>query len=52
MKSSVGGNLTRHILHECWMCVWLYLDGDGGGKGTHVSLFLVIMKSDYVSSLT
>ena len=34
-------------LHGYRMCLRLYLDGDGQGKGTHVSLFLVIMKSDY-----
>ena len=28
-------------------CLRLYLAGDGMGKGTHVSLFLVIMKSEY-----
>ena len=44
IKSSVGDNLTKHMLHKCWICLWLYLDGDGGGKGTHVSLFLVVMK--------
>ena len=27
-------------------CLWLYLDSDGQGKGTHQSLFLVTMKSD------
>lgn len=25
----------------------LYLHGDGAGKGTHVSLFFVIMKGEY-----
>ena len=34
-------------LHGYQMCLRLYLNGDGQGKGTHVSLFLVIMKSDY-----
>ena len=29
------------------MCLRLYLDGDGQGKGMHVSLFRIIMKSDY-----
>ena len=28
-------------------CLRLYLNGDGMGKGTHLSLFLVIMKSEY-----
>ena len=34
-------------LHGYRMCLRLYLDGDGQGKGSHLSLFLVIMKSDY-----
>ena len=34
-------------LHGYRMCLRLYLDGDGQGKGMHVSLFLVIMKLDY-----
>jgi hypothetical protein len=25
----------------------LYLNGDGVGKGTHISLFFVIMKGEY-----
>ena len=29
------------------MCLKIYLDGDGMGKGSHSSLFLVIMKGDY-----
>lgn len=28
-------------------CLRLYLHGDGMGRGTHLSLFLVIMKSEY-----
>ena len=32
-------------------CARLYLNGDGLGKGTHISLFLVIMKSEYDSRL-
>ena len=39
-------------LHGYRMCLRLYLDGDGQGKGTHISLFLVIMKSDYDDLLT
>ena len=34
-------------LHGYRMCLRLYLNGDGQGKGTHISIFLVIMKSDY-----
>jgi len=29
------------------MCARIYLNGDGGGKGTHVSLFFVIMKGSH-----
>lgn len=33
------------------MCCRLYPNGDGSGKGTHLSLFIVIMKSEYDSIL-
>ncbi|XP_055663768.1 TNF receptor-associated factor 1 isoform X2 [Falco peregrinus] len=29
------------------VCLRVYLNGDGTGKGTHVSLFFVVMKGDY-----
>ncbi|XP_033374287.1 TNF receptor-associated factor 1 isoform X2 [Parus major] len=29
------------------VCLRVYLNGDGTGKGTHMSLFLVVMKGDY-----
>ena len=29
------------------MCARVYLNGDGMGKGTHLSLFFVVMKGDY-----
>lgn len=29
------------------MCARLYLNGDGMGKGTHVSLFFVVMRGQY-----
>ena len=29
------------------MCVRLYLNGDGMGKGTHISLFFVVMRGPY-----
>ncbi|XP_038071587.1 TNF receptor-associated factor 3-like [Patiria miniata] len=29
------------------MCARVYLNGDGMGKGTHVSLFFVVMRGDY-----
>ncbi len=33
--------------HGYRMCLRLYLNGDGQGKGSHISLFIVMMKSDY-----
>ena len=32
-------------------CLKVYLNGDGAGENTHLSLFLVIMKSDYDNML-
>ena len=29
------------------MCARIYLNGDGQGKGSHVSLFFVVMRSEY-----
>ena len=29
------------------MCIRAYLNGDGSGKGTHLSIFLVLMKGEY-----
>ncbi|NXY49433.1 TRAF2 factor, partial [Ceuthmochares aereus] len=29
------------------VCLRVYLNGDGTGKGTHISLFFVVMKGDY-----
>lgn len=29
------------------MCARIYLNGDGAGKGTHVSLFISVMKGEY-----
>ena len=29
------------------MCVRIYINGDGFGKGTHISLFFVVMKGEY-----
>lgn len=29
------------------LCLRLYLNGDGTGKRTHLSLFIVIMKGEY-----
>ena len=33
-------------------CGRLYLNGDGVGRGTHISMFFVVMKSDYDNLLT
>ncbi|XP_038601341.1 TNF receptor-associated factor 1-like [Tachyglossus aculeatus] len=33
------------------VCLRVYLNGDGTGKGTHISLFFVIMKGEYDSLL-
>ena len=29
------------------MCIRAYLNGDGGGEGTHLSIFFVLMKGEY-----
>ena len=29
------------------MCLRLYMDGDGSGKGTHLSFFLTLMRGEY-----
>ena len=34
------------------MCLWLYMNGDGSGKGTHLSFFLTIMRGEYDALLT
>ncbi|XP_078000771.1 TNF receptor-associated factor 3-like [Glandiceps talaboti] len=34
------------------MCARVYLNGDGMGKGTHMSLFFVVMRGDYDQLLT
>ena len=33
--------------HGYKMCLRLYMDGDGSGKGTHLSLFLTLMRGEY-----
>lgn len=33
--------------HGYKMCVRIYLNGDGTGKGTHISLFFVVMRGEY-----
>ena len=34
------------------VCLFLYLDGDGSGKGTHLSLYITVMKGEYDAQLT
>ena len=38
--------------HGYRLCLRCYLFGDGSGKGSHISLFVVIMKSEYDDLLT
>ena len=38
--------------HGCKMCARIYLNGDGLGKGTHLSLFFVIMRGQFDTLLT
>ena len=33
--------------HGCKMCARIYLNGDGMGKDTHISLFFVVMRGQY-----
>ena len=34
------------------LCLRLYMDGDGSGKGTHLSFFLTIMRGEYDALLS
>ena len=34
------------------MCLFLYLDGDGSGKGTHLSFYIAVMKGEHDDRLT
>lgn len=38
--------------HGYQMCARVYLNGDGTGRGTHMSLFFVLMKGDHDELLT
>ena len=38
--------------HGYKMCARAYLNGDGMGKGTHLSLFFVVMRGEYDNLLT
>ena len=33
------------------MCIRGYLNGDGSGEGTHLSIFFILLKGEYVSLL-
>ena len=59
MAQAKSGKIT--VLHSapCYTkqceykyCLRLYLQGDGVGRSTHVSLFFVVMKSEYDQLLT
>jgi len=54
LKLAVSGQVTALHSAPCFttkfgykFCTRIYLNGDGVGKNTHVSLFIVIMRSDY-----
>ena len=54
IKQSTLGKISSLHSAPCFtkrfgykFCTYLYLNGDGIGKGTHISLFIVIMKSEY-----
>ena len=34
------------------MCLFLYLDGDGSGKGTHLSFYIAVMRGEHDGRLT
>ena len=57
-QETLAGNLNSLHSAPCFtseygykFCLRAYLDGDGLGSGTHLSLFIVIMKSDHDSIL-
>ncbi|XP_010875448.1 TNF receptor-associated factor 1 isoform X2 [Esox lucius] len=61
MKEAISGHGNRPNLYSpafytsrygFKVCMRLYLNGDGLGKGTHISLFFVIMKGEYDSLLS
>uniref|UniRef100_A0A4W5R463 TNF receptor-associated factor 1 n=1 Tax=Hucho hucho TaxID=62062 RepID=A0A4W5R463_9TELE len=56
MKEAISGHWNRPNLYSpafytsrygFKVCMRMYLNGDGVGKGTHISLFFVIMKGEY-----
>ena len=34
------------------LCLFLYMDGDGSGKGTHLSFYIAVMRGEYNAQLT
>ena len=34
------------------LCLFLYMDGDGSGKGTHLSFYIAVMRGEYDAQLT
>lgn len=59
INQAVTGQVTALHSAPCFQkrggyrfCSRLYLNGDGMGRGTHVSLFFVLMKSEYDALLT
>ena len=34
------------------LCLFLYMDGDGSGKGTHLSFYIAVMRGEYDALLT
>ena len=55
MRANKSGAQSQYILSPCFftsrtgykMCIRMYMDGEGAGKGTHLSLFFVIMRGNY-----
>ena len=47
MQTSLYSPCFYSSSHGYKMCVRLYLNGDGMGRGTHISLFFVVMRGQY-----
>uniref|UniRef100_A0A8C9TQV6 TNF receptor-associated factor n=1 Tax=Scleropages formosus TaxID=113540 RepID=A0A8C9TQV6_SCLFO len=59
MKEAASGRRNNHYSPAFYtsrygfkVCMRLYLNGDGVGKGTHISLFFVVMKGEYDALLS
>lgn len=57
-QEALSGRQTSFFSHPFYtnrygykMCCRLYLNGDGSGRGTHVSLYFVLLKGEYDSLL-